>query len=296
MIAQEAGGDPSAALLITGRNHSVAKPMTYYGALAITKAIKIHAVATSKVDRHAHDDCPSELATLSLGDPNTPTDEAVQHLVSRLKASLESGDEDFDSKHFAMMKQTCALVSFALALRGNGVLPSFSAVDRQTGFCQIHDKFRRDPLQARLLWVPQIARDQLQMYEEHLGRIERHLGIAARLKLTEHRQKFASVAPLFWIQDRYRIQFIDLQTVLKSGKSFGWPGRQNAGRHWLRSKMSGRCSAETLSAYFGHWQVGVEPWGATSSLDPLAYRADLKRCLDPILQDVGWCALPTPVR
>lgn len=296
VIAQGAGGDPAAASLITGRNQTLARPMTHYGALQLPEAINIHADATRAVDRHHHSEYPAELAALSIGDPQTPTDKAVRDMAQQLAACLVRRGLGEATTHGAMMRHTCALVSFALALRGSGQLPAFKSVDQRTGFCQVHDKYRDDPRQARLMWVPKVARDQLLMYEEHLGRLEQWLGTAARAQLAALRDDPESGAPLFWVRDRYRLEFVDLKKVLLSATSFGWRGRENAGRHWLRSKLSGRCSAETLGAYFGHWQQGVDPWGATSSLDPLSYRADLERCLDTLLRDAGWRAMPTPLR
>lgn len=294
-IAQTAGGDVGAASLITGRTQTLAKPMTYYGALRIPQAISIHQRATRKADPHSHDEFPTTLARLSIGDPDTPKDESVRSLIDRVAADLRRPELDLTAAHLTMMRYTCALLAFALALRGRGGLPSSSAVDARTGFCQVHDKYRSDPTYARLLWVPEVAREQMRLYDEHLQRLSGLLGPAARQQLTQLMTQTTGTAALFAVLCGDRIEPVELRTVLLDMQEVGWPGRENAGRHWLRSKLSGRCSSETLGAFFGHWQKGVDPWSTTSALDPLAYRADLQRCLDTILHEVGWRPLPSPL-
>lgn len=190
-----------------------------------------------------------------------------------------------------MVRQTSALLAFALGLRGNGVLPSSGAIDQQTGFCLIADKDRFNPHAKRLVWVPPIARSQIAHYEAHLKHLKRSLGINAKRQIDELETASPSALPLFWVHTSDRIESTPLKLVLKWSQEFSWPGESNAGRHWLRSKLSSECSAETLGAFFGHWQVGAEPWQPSSALDPLAYRADLDRCLNPILTRVGWKAL-----
>lgn len=294
-IAQTAGGDVGAASLITGRTQTLARPMTYYGALSIPQAISIHERATRRADRHDHDEFPTSLAGLSIGDPDTPKDASVRSLIVRLAADLQGPARNLTAAHGAMTRYTCALLAFALALRGRGTLPSFSAVDVRTGFCQVHDKFRGDPTHARLLWIPQVALEQMRLYDAHLQRLSELLGPAAREWLTRSTSQVAAAAPLFSVLGDDRIEPVELRSVLLGMQNAGWPGRENAGRHWLRSKLSGRCSGETLGAFFGHWQKGVDPWAATSALDPLVYRADLQHSLDPILQKAEWRPRASPL-
>lgn len=294
-ISQKAGSDVGAASLITGRKQALARSMTYYGALKVPKAIAMHAAATRVVDKHSHGEYPSELAAVSIGDPTTPTDKTVQTLSQTLASKLTQS-QDVASIHHAMTDYTCALVSFALALRGRGALPDYGSIDRRTGFCQIHDKNHSDPHQARMVWVPNVARDQLQMYAIHLEKLADQLSAEARAEIDKWQCHSKAAAPLFRVPSLDRLDRIDLKGVLLSTKEAGWRGRENAGRHWLRAKLTGRCSAETLGAFFGHWHHGVEPWGLTSSLDPLAYRADLERSLDPIMSEAGWRAMASPFR
>ncbi|MBY6014688.1 hypothetical protein KUV75_07215 [Qipengyuania gaetbuli] len=290
-IAQDAGGDPAAASIISDRYRSLAHPMTYYGSLSIPKAIRIHSRATEQFDKHGHGACPEDISHLSVGDPNTPSDEAVFALIRELAFELESAETSAE-RQAGMVRQTSALLAFSLGLRGSGVLPSSKAIDQQTGFCLVADKDRLNAHAKRLVWVPPIARLQIAHYEDHLRLLKRSLGINANRQIDELEAASPSSLPLFRVHSSDRIESTPLKLVLKWSKKFSWPGASNAGRHWLRSKLSSECSAETLGAFFGHWQVGTEPWQSSSALDPLAYRADLGRCLNAVLTKVGWKALP----
>lgn len=290
-IAQVAGGDPAAALIITERHRSLAKPMTHYGALSIPRAIEIHSNATMDVDRHNHQDCPDNIAHLSVGEPNTPTDDAVSKLTARLAADL-SNAKSMVTCHRAMVRQTCALLAFALGLRGIKRIPTFGAIDERTGFCLIADKDVSNPHAKRLVWVPPLARDQLRYYEEHLKRLKIWLGNHKTRKLLLDAPSHS--VTLFSVQRPKRIERIKPSLVLNELQKMGWMGAENAGRHWLRAKLSGLCSGETLAAFFGHSQLGSEAWRSSSALDPLMYRADLERCLGSTLSTAGWRAVRSP--
>jgi hypothetical protein len=293
-LAQEAGGDPGSAALICDRSPSLAKPMMHYGALSMPKAIQRHAVATQSFDGHFHNKYPPEIAALSIGDPRTPTDNAVRSLIEQLSIGLRRA-KDVSSIHAAMTFQICALFAFSLGLRGTGGLPNHQSIDDLTGFCVVHDKYRDDPHQARFVWVPQVAREQLARYHEHLNRVLDWLSPEARRAVSSCRDDDDQSLPLFWLVSRDKIRPTTLNKVLSKAKSLGWPGRANAGRHWLRAQLAGQCSAETLGAFFGHWQAGVEPWSEHSSLDPILYRADIQRVLEPTLHKIGWRDLSAPI-
>ncbi|WP_205479537.1 hypothetical protein [Sphingomonas arenae] len=294
VIAQDAGGDIAAASLITARHHPLARPMTYYGALPMPRASNIHRQALRRLGQPSAAEFPSELAGLWVGESFTPKDEAVRTLARRLGRNLRFGGNRFWEAHAGMSAYTVALVAFGLGLRGRGgVLPSFEAIDRRTGFLQVHDKYRDDPAAARLVWVCECARTQLSLYHDHLLAMDRHLPSEARAWLRTSLNSPA--APLFQVTSSGEMQARSLKQVLHSLRSKGWPGHENAGRHWLRSKLVGKVSGETLGAFFGHWHHGVQPWGLTSALDPMSYQADLKPVLDPALAWVGWTPIASPL-
>lgn len=293
-IVQSAGGDLSTASLITGRTQPVAKTMTHYGSISIDEATGRHSKAVRHFDTIRHVKRPSGLGAYSIGDPETPTDQAVIAFIESAREANRRA-EGLSAKHQAMMQYTCGLAAFALALRGAGTLPGIRAVDLKTGFLQVHDKDFERKDKVRLVWACKLLLSQLRSYHEHVGKVHDALGSRGQQKLKELMDCSTGSAPLFRVVGPNSVRRLELSQVLKSLKELRWPGRENAGRHWLRSKLTDRCSGETLSAFYGHWQSGVDPWGASSALDPMVYRADLKRVLDPILGDVGWRPLSTRV-
>jgi hypothetical protein len=269
--------------------------MTYYGALPMDRAIALHRRTVERVDRHSHPEYPAMLARLSIGDRSTPSDITVRRLSDQLCSSLANCGRDILQVHDAMTRYTLALLAFALGLRGGGNVPGHHGIDPQTGFAFIHDKYRARPEMMRLVWVGDVARRQLHEYELHLDRLAGEIGIDARTRLADLRAGANGVFPLVQVQDRFRLKPIRPEQLLGGAPSSAWPGRRNSGRHWLRAKLSGRCSAETLAAFFGHWRSGVESWSVTSALDPLRYRADLQRGFDGLLESVGWGVRASPL-
>jgi hypothetical protein len=294
-LTHEPGAEPAAAALITSRDEPLARSSTYYGSLPMPRSIALHRRTVARVDPHSHPDFPAVFARLSIGDRWTPSDEAVRRLSGQLGRRLTDAAREILEVHEAMSWYTLALLAFALGLRGGGNVPGHHGIDAETGFAFIHDKYRARPEKMRLVWVCDIARKQLYEYELHLDRLAHEVGIDARRRLLEERASANGALPLVRLQNRFRLTRIGPEYLLDAPSDAVWPGRRNAGRHWLRAKMSGRCSAETVSAFFGHWQTGVEPWSATSALDPLRYRADLQRAFDGLMESVGWEVRVSPL-
>lgn len=294
-LAQEAGGDPAAAALITRRREPIARSSTYYGAMPMRRSIALHKRSLSRVDPHSHARCPAVFAQLAIGDRSTPTDATLRRLTRHLGARLANSGGEIVEAHEAMSWYTVALLAFALGLRGGGNVPGHHGIDPDTGFAFVHDKYRARPERMRLVWVCDVARRQLREYELHLDRLAYEVGIDARKRLLEVRESANGTLPLVRMQNRFRLAHIGPEHLLDAPPGEFWPGKRNAGRHWLRAKLSGRCSAETLGAFFGHWHTGIEPWSTTSGLDPLRYRADLQRALNGLLESVGWEVRPSPL-
>lgn len=294
-ITHEPGGDPAAAALITQRGHSVAKPMTYYGSLSILRAIELHGQTVKRADEYSHTECPGELARLSIGEARTPADSAVRRLSSQLAERLAKAGGDVVEAHAAMSAYTLALLAFALGLRGIGRVPGHRGIDAGTGFAFVHDKDFDRIDKIRMVWVCEIARKQLHEYEKHLDKLANVVGIQARKELADIRASANDKFPHVELQNRFRLHGGAIKEAVRVWEHAAWPGRPNAGRHWLRGKLSGLCASETLAAFLGHWQSGVQPWSTTSALDPLRYRADLQQAFDGLLQGVGWEVRPSPL-
>ena len=130
-------------------------------------------------------------------------------------------------------------------------------------------------------------REQIRRYERALIEVLDHVAPAVRDVVLGRLR----MGELTFLDLQNGGKFLPLSQVWKRSVRFD-PAfvnfQRNLGRHWLRTHMSGRCSSETLSAFFGHSDLGTEPWVVGSCLDPLMYRADLRRILPDLLRNVGW--------
>lgn len=294
-ISHAPGGDLNAASTITARTHSVARPTTHYGSVPIKGSVETYRRTISQLSELSHETFPASLARFSVGDPATPSDGAVTSLIADLTGRLDDVHAGLNEIHAAMTEYTVALISFALALRGTGDVPGFRGIDAATGFANISDKSSRGSSGSRMLWVCEMARQQMAFYEDHLDRLHNLLRDRDRQRVDELRSEAGSRIPLLRLDPRGGLRPLSVAAVFRSLKRHGWPGEANAGRHWIRAKLVDRCSHETLAAFMGHGQAGAYAFAPTSCLDPLIYKADLHRSLDRVMRKGGWQARPSPL-
>lgn len=282
------GGDVVPASIITGTIPTVARSQSHYGAVPHRTLVQRYKDAVQSTDAMSHHDVPGEALSTYLGDRFTPKDSAVGVLIERLVGGLTDPDADAADGHLAMMRYTVAMLAFALAHRGAaGTMPAYAKVHGETRFCWIKDKIIRGTPSRRLVWICDTAFDQLQRYEHHLDQLEAAVSRPAAISIRLLRQ--GRGLPLFDLRDG-RVENWSVADAVRDAMRQGGLAK-NAGRHWLRSKLVGRCSTESLHAFYGHGPVDDGSWDSTSTLDPAAYRADLGRTLDPVLAAIGWAPL-----
>jgi hypothetical protein len=167
-------------------------------------------------------------------------------------------------------------------------MPSRQAVHVETGFCWIRDKTIGGKPSRRLVWACEMVREQLRLYDAHLDRLQSVVSSAAAGAIAEIRK--GKTLPIFDLADDGGVKVLSESVAIGAAvKPWGFP--KNAGRHWLRAQLVGRCSTETLHALYGHGPVSDGSWDADSALDPAVYRADLARVLDGTLAAIGWAPM-----
>jgi hypothetical protein len=174
-------------------------------------------------------------------------------------------------------------------------MPSTAAIDGYTGFCRLNEKYPDDPSEFRMVWVCDAARDQIAHYERHIDALQPHICPSEFAAL--QKQMMEGRLPIFDIRPKgvHNYAIRQIWQRLRQRAPHLTRAYPNRGRHWLRSKLDGRCSTETLHAMFGHWQIGAEPWSYGSCLDPILFRADLADTVPQCLKAIGWTALPSPL-
>lgn len=293
-ITHQSGGDIGPAARFTDSDEVMSRSVMHYGVSHLSSTIRRAREATSILNRDLPSYFVKGVSAGKVGNVRTPSWPDVKELIHCCGTFLENEQHDVERTHLAMTFYTVALLSYALGHRGMGeLLPGTAAVDATTGFCRIHEKLKKDPVESRVVWVAPVAVKQMAAYEEHLFSLRTRL----------HAPDFATVEaqvksgrlPLFVLRGQtatrqsLRMTWKRLNQIvpLLSGN---FKFHDNSGRHWLRSELEGQCSTETLHAFFGHWQSGTEPWSLGSCFDPLLYRADLEARLAGVLTRVGWTA------
>jgi hypothetical protein len=289
-ITQRPGGDSVPASIITGRMDPVARTTAYYGSISNEGAARLYRQAIEPVDTVACGDIIGQQIGRHAGDRMTPSDVTVRLMIARLTDQLRAPDRDLAERHRAMTDYTVALLAFALAHRGSGMIPALNEVDAETRLCRISDKTKVGLAAPRLVWISDTAFRQLALYEQHVERLHVQLGGNPADALATIRS-WAGL-PLFDMNRRsHRIEPIDVLKVMRRALAGKGALTANAGRHWLRAQLVGLCSTDTLRAFFGHGPIDNSSWDWSSALDPVIYRADIARVLDRVLFKIGWKAL-----
>ncbi|MGA1853845.1 MULTISPECIES: hypothetical protein [Sphingobium] len=292
---EAAGGDMVLTAAITGIIPSMAEASSAYGALSQDRLARHYRSSINGIDTLPPVTLPATVAATHIGGRFTPTDETVGDLVRSLAEGLEAAPRPIEMLHQAMTRYSVGLLAFALAHRGiTGSLPASKDVDDNTRFYSLTDKNVRGTETQRLVWLCDTAMEQLRLYDEHVKCLEDMLPEETARQVGQIREQ--RDLPLFRLK-RHRSKSFDRELLtaepIKVTNAIGQAMavqhlRKNAGRHWLRTKLVGQCSTETIHAFYGHGPLDSGSWDMFSALDPAVYRADLARTLDPVLQAAGW--------
>ena len=155
-----------------------------------------------------------------------------------------------------MTHYSVGLLAFALAHRGtSGSLPAATEVDEQTRFYWLEDKNVRGLSTKRMVWICDMAAEQLSLYERHVQDLENML---PDLKPAISAIRQEPGLPLFSMKQG-KVEPINAKAAIGAVMA-KHKLRKNAGRHWLRAQLVGQCSTETFHA-FGHLEKPVAPEG-----------------------------------
>lgn len=279
-----------------------------------------------KIPRPANDDLVTQavdraqLRDHGVGSPFCPDDSDVRRLVQFLISELQSARDVPPSKlnlkrlHNAMTVYTRMMSGFGLGFRAvSQPLKRWSDLDPETGLMVLLDKDAGDGYGARLVWVPDVVRTQLEHYQAHLLWLAERMGIGypelqaqiyQALENTQAPHVPDAIPPFFLLDDKGKVhpcrpslirdhltgfapaRYLDQQSA-STATSAVYP--LNACRHFLASQMRERGASEDLvCAFMGHWQSGEEPWAARSALSPMEFVYALAPIVTDLLQESGW--------
>lgn len=280
-LSEMENGDTAIAAIITGNVPLVAKTVIHYTSVSASKAVTILGKALDGFDIVE--------PLLNIGDEQhygsrySPQARDVSNLLAQIRAPLlmrrKLRKKPIVAMHNAMTLYTVLFYLIATCARPTrALLPSLDRIDPLTGYQMLDDKPSKDQPKTRLIWVSEECQEQLAFYDSHLQTMY---------------QRYSQLVPddhdgsPYLIADDGSLQVLDRALLRRTLRAKGWPYPSNFARHFVRSALIGTISSETLHAFFGHWHQGTEPWNKTAGLDPLAYRAELKRAITALCKRCG---------
>lgn len=251
---------------------------------------------------------PNWLQPIYFGRGTCPDQQSLTECVAQLKRHLQRpifepnlrasdktrlrlGPLQISKKrHLAMMLYTYALVTFGTGQRYIKGLSSHDDVDPGAGFSWVTEKanHRIGSSGDRGVYHSKSVRRQLVLYENYLDKIEQKLS-----------KKYKSLAEqLAALRTESGITFFEIagnkvirlkpSQLCVQGKTLGWRYTANAGRHWLRSRLTFAVQGDALAAQFGHLLSGFNVWGHFSGLEPALVGRAIEPAVERLLKLVGF--------
>lgn len=307
-LRMAAKGDPIMCALLGLNSAGVERTLSYYITVqachfweAYCKALEPELTGIAAVS-------PKWLENIYFGRGSCPDPEALSVCVAQLKEVLQrpifdpnlSGKYNMNwrlgplaiapDRHHAMMLYTYAFATFGTGQRYIGSICSAADVDPETGFSWVTEKGneRIGASGSRGVYHSKSVRSQLGLYENYLDALQDKLA-------EEHKWLASQLAALraeggltFFEIVGDQIIRLKPSRLCVMGKAVGWRYTANAGRHWLRSKLTFVVPGDALASQFGHFLSGFDVWGIYSGLQPALVGQALEPAVEALLEEAGF--------
>lgn len=282
-IRLRAKGELTATAIITGRNIPLANVRLFYACRSVKRLQEIYAAEASSIRKQLEPDyAVPEIVRQTvqenfIGHRKCPTVKAVQKAIAGLLKAMEDAsprltDEQSARYHNLFTLYTIWMFSYCTGVRGvKTPYLSDAEIDPVSGLSTITDKDGGIGYKTRVVWVPDVLRQQMALYKDFLVRSP---------KLFEARE-----LPCFFVDNKMRPREVRPRTLVPIMHEF-LPFPVNIHRRFVFSELLDRgCPHEVASAWMGHWHRGEEPWHSFSSFSFLEYRDLLRTYLGKLLFD-----------
>ena len=300
-LAEAARCDLPGAMLFFGRNDKIARTRIHY-TLADSEHLEMtyRNCTNNLLDRVG---CtggfiPGESTKSSgyLGTPLCPKEDTVRKLVGDLQAKLSEKTLSLVDRHNFYALYTSMMISFGTGFRAIHD-PSFREMEIDTHWelGVISDK-GNSVYRTRYVYLAPVILKQIKYYREHVQAIYARLGVVNPSLFNLVKTYDCEGLPLnfYWLSGDMEPLELLKPGVTKEilAKKFDYTIPVNAGRHFIKYNLiKAGCSPELVEAQLGHWEVGQEPWGAFSNLDPLDFVSQMACFIPDIMENSGWRAL-----
>lgn len=310
-LADAPGSELTMAMCITGQHHQLGNTALHYTALPVNhlqeayKKLADELLLSPTERRERTQTKATAKITFCVGSRICPTRNTVQSLIAKLKSGICSQWAEIRTSpwrdprklatfHNRLSFYTYTMVAFATGFRAvRNPLTRIGQIDKTTGFAVISDKDYEDQYNSRLVWLPDVCLEQLELFHRHCRRIRNNL---LEINPNLHRRLIEQDEFMVFLNEylstRVEISPGELRKRIYPRIPIGnstYKLPPNANRHYLRTHLLLQdCPPDIINSLLGHWELGEEPWSGLSGLSPYDFRKQLEKYLVPMMTEDGW--------
>jgi len=221
-----------------------------------------------------------------IGSRCCPTDRGVvlmvEALINHCRSTLRGRRDQARTRrvHNALVAYTCQMVMWHTGIRAVTDGVEIALYDRFTGMLGVSDKNTDSYYSSRVVWIPAIARSQIDAYLEHLAQFH---------------QVFPELAGqgkrLYFVDEAGDAVPVRVETLKRLGPQTH-VYRMNAQRHYLRTRLRELgVPAPSIDALLGHGAHGEEPYARHSCYSAVRLRHDIEAPLQQLSENAEWRVL-----
>ena len=283
-LSQLVCGDPLGASTV---------PIAYYAAQMTT----IQTAYNSVVEAHGYKPAQTPAPPPErVGSRLQMTEAAARAVSSSVMRGLiqKPRNERLEGRGLLRVHSEAVGALGVLLLAATGARATFRAVELRSdalclfaGLAVISDKIADASHIARLIPICPVAVQSLSAYGLLLESISEERSIPRAIR---HRARaaLAGKLPLLFIVSGGESRNLTNQD-LSDCMPVNWPLPLNMFRHRLATRLREvGCPGCFVQAFLGHIEVGIQPFGSESFMDPITYLSEVGRAVQKVLECDGW--------
>jgi integrase len=282
-------GDLMVGTLVTGRLGTLTRTERFYASYSADELRGFYYQAASKMLEEVMERATDERSLLRpeiwnghAGARLCALDKEVRDAIRKLQEGIvEAKDIKPDGIRYHNLLTLYSVLLFCFCTSCRPVRAPYlglNRIDEETGFAYLADKDDDAHHKLRLIWVPQLCRDQMLKYAQHCARMALH---------SEEIRDWPD--PCFFLIKKGSPVRVRLGTLPDDLERF-LELQPNFYRAYLRHRLlKAGTPAEVVMAWLGHAFAGEEIWNIHSAMSPTEYRDCISSFLMPILEnDLKW--------
>lgn len=221
-----------------------------------------------------------------VGSAACPTDDAVSAMVHSQREFCRDvrqgapGRKRVVPAHNALTIYTLLMIAWHTGVRAVDEMVDLTQYDPATGLLGVSDKDGDTYADARVVWLPPTAQQQVAVYWKCVATLPEHL-----------REAGAYNGALFLLDDEGKTHSLSLRNIRLNLKEY--PFRLNAQRHYLRTRLRElNVPAQAVDALLGHGMRGQEPYARHTAYSAQQMKREVAPAIQKLSRKMGWKVIP----